>query len=81
MAEQTAPDIGDEDALRRLWTQSGILADACAQKNNVTGTLVGTAFAARDVKSISDVLNGDGTILYWGKSLTPPLKLPCTRYV
>lgn len=64
---RTAPNADDEAALGRLWTQGTIYADTCAQKHNETGTLIGTAFTARDVMSIAESIGEDGLLRYWGK--------------
>lgn len=64
---QTAPDADDAAALGQLWARGTIDANTCAQEQNVTGTLIGTAFTARDVMSIADSVGEDGLLRYWGK--------------
>jgi hypothetical protein len=64
---QTAPDADDAAALGKLWARGTIDANTCAQKHNVTGTLIGTAFTARDVMSIADSIGEDGLLRYWGE--------------
>jgi hypothetical protein len=54
-------------ALGRLWTRGAINADLCFQKSNATGSLIGTAFVARDLISVVDALGEDGMLRYWGK--------------
>jgi hypothetical protein len=54
-------------ALRRLWAQGAINSDLCFQKSNATGSLIGTAFVARDLISVVDALDGDGMLRYWGE--------------
>ncbi|RAO72438.1 uncharacterized protein BHQ10_008450 [Talaromyces amestolkiae] len=65
---QTAPDANDTAALGQLWARGTIDANTCAQKHNVTGTLIGTAFTARDVMSIAESVGEDGLLRYWGFS-------------
>jgi hypothetical protein len=54
-------------ALGRLWTQGAINSDLCFQKSNATGSLIGTAFVARDLISVVDALDEDGMLRYWGE--------------
>jgi pimeloyl-ACP methyl ester carboxylesterase len=50
------------------WELAGELADYCAQQANETGTLIGTAFTARDMMEIVDALGEDGFLRYYGWS-------------
>jgi hypothetical protein len=43
------------------------MADTCAAAQNETGTLLGTAFVARDMMRIVDALGEDGLLRFWGK--------------
>lgn len=54
-------------ALGRLWTQGAINSGLCFQKSNATGSLIGTAFVARDLISVVDALDEDGMLRYWGE--------------
>jgi hypothetical protein len=54
-------------ALGRLWTRGAINAELCLQKSNATGSLIGTAFVARDLISVVDTLGEDGMLRYWGE--------------
>jgi hypothetical protein len=54
-------------ALGRLWAQGAINSDLCFQKSNATGSLIGTAFVARDLISVVDALDEDGMLRYWGE--------------
>lgn len=71
---QTSPDANDTAALGQLWARGTIDANTCAQKHNVTGTLIGTAFTARDVMSIADSVGEDGLLRYWGKNVSKRVK-------
>lgn len=55
-------------ALGRLWTRGTINAELCFQKSKATGSLIGTAFVARDLISVVDALGEDGMLRYWGFS-------------
>jgi hypothetical protein len=54
-------------ALGRLWTRGTINAELCFQKSKATGSLIGTAFVARDLISVVDALGEDGMLRYWGE--------------
>jgi len=54
-------------ALGRLWTRGAINAELCFQKSNETGSLIGTAFVARDLISVVDAIDEDGMLRYWGE--------------
>jgi hypothetical protein len=58
-----------DDAARRLWARAGVDADLCYQRAYTNGTLVSTAFTARDMISIVDALGEDGMLRYYGKQL------------
>lgn len=46
------------------------MADTCYGAQNKTGSLIGTAFVARDMMRIVDALgDGDGMLRYWGEHL------------
>lgn len=50
------------------WEAAGVIADSCALQANETGTLIGTAFTARDMMEIVDALGEDGLLRYYGWS-------------
>lgn len=54
-------------ALGRIWARGAINAELCFQKSNATGSLIGTAFTARDLISVVDALDEDGMLRYWGE--------------
>ncbi|CAG8954495.1 hypothetical protein HYFRA_00004408 [Hymenoscyphus fraxineus] len=57
-----------DTALGRLWAKGEIFSNTCLQKANETGSLIGTAFVARDLISVVDALGEDGLLRYWGFS-------------
>ncbi|KJZ75311.1 hypothetical protein HIM_05237 [Hirsutella minnesotensis 3608] len=58
----------DEVAQGKLWTRGTIVANICAEKHNVTGTMIGTPSVARDIVSAAEALGEDGLVRYWGFS-------------
>jgi hypothetical protein len=56
-----------DTALGAQWASGQLFADTCYAANNLTGSLVGTAFIARDVMQIVDALGEDGLLRYWGE--------------
>lgn len=58
-------------ALGQIWAHSQVVGETCAKAlGNTTGTLVGTAFTARDFIRVAEALGGDGLLRYWGKLVT-----------
>lgn len=57
-----------DTALSRAWANMKVNADACAAKRADIGQFVGTAFTARDMMQVVDVLGGDGELNFWGFS-------------
>lgn len=52
----------------RLWAEAQVLAHDCGNAlANTTGSLVGTAFVARDFMKVVDALGEDGLLRYWGE--------------
>lgn len=56
-----------EVELGRQWARGKMLADACLRTQNKTGSLLSSAFVARDMIQIVDALQEDGLLRYWGK--------------
>jgi pimeloyl-ACP methyl ester carboxylesterase len=56
-----------EFAAQRLWARAGIDANLCYNRAHENGTLISTAFTARDLISIVDALGEDGMLRYYGK--------------
>lgn len=50
------------------WDLAGGVADSCYEQSNATGSLIGTAFTARDMIEIVDALGEDGLLRYYGWS-------------
>lgn len=50
------------------WETAGAIADFCSTEANETGTLIGTAFVARDMIEIVDALGEDGLLRFYGWS-------------
>jgi len=53
--------------LGRLWTQGAINSDFCFQKSNATGSLICTAFVARNLISVVDAIDKGRMLRYWGE--------------
>jgi pimeloyl-ACP methyl ester carboxylesterase len=50
------------------WAQATIWDQNCYNSQNLTGSLIGTAFVVRDMFQVLDALNEDGMLRYWGVS-------------
>ncbi|KAF3762102.1 hypothetical protein M406DRAFT_53336, partial [Cryphonectria parasitica EP155] len=50
------------------WARAGVDASHCYQNAQVNGSLVSTAFTARDLINIAEALDDDGMLRYWGFS-------------
>lgn len=57
-------DLSD-DALGAIWSKATLAAERCTGNQTVNGTLMGTAFVARDLMKVVDALNEDGMLRYW----------------
>ncbi|OIW24664.1 hypothetical protein CONLIGDRAFT_636795 [Coniochaeta ligniaria NRRL 30616] len=73
VATYSVPTFGrsSDTALGAQWANGELFADRCYAANNLTGSLIGTAFTARDVMQIVDAVNEDGQhdlLNYWGFS-------------
>ena len=60
----TAADV----AQGTLWSGSEIYAANCYEAQNKMGQFIGTAFAARDIIHVADIL-GETDVNYWGTIL------------
>ncbi|KAB5513522.1 TAP-like protein-domain-containing protein [Coniochaeta sp. 2T2.1] len=69
VAAATTPTFGraSNTALGAQWAGGKLFAETCYARNNLTGSMIGTAFIARDVMRIVDALGEDG-LRYWGFS-------------
>lgn len=59
-----------EIVARKTWAHGGAIASICAAEGNGAslGEYLGTAFAARDIQRVAEVLDDDGLIRFWGFS-------------
>ncbi|RYO93627.1 hypothetical protein DL763_004302 [Monosporascus cannonballus] len=57
-----------EFMLGRLWALADIGAHMCAERAAETGSLISTAFVARDLMRVAEALEEDGLLRYWGFS-------------
>lgn len=55
-----------EGTLGALWVRGTINAELCAQNASKIGSVLTTAFVARDMIQIVDALEEDGLLRYWG---------------
>ncbi|KAI0130387.1 TAP-like protein-domain-containing protein [Xylariales sp. AK1849] len=67
---QSPQEFGNssDTALGRLWAEGRVISDACYAQLEQIGSLVGTAFVARDMMEIVDALGEDGLLRYYGFS-------------
>jgi hypothetical protein len=70
-------DPEDTAAIGRLWGGSQVLSNACYNYPGFRekGSLVSTAFSARDLMQIVDAVESDGLLRYWGLSYRTVLGL------
>lgn len=57
-----------DEVIEEYWPENLEMAAECSEKMNETGSLIGTAFVARDMLQIVDALDEDGLLHYWGIS-------------
>jgi hypothetical protein len=70
-ASTNASDV----ALGAVWSYNELYTQRCLQNEAVNGSLVSTAFVARDFMKIVDALTlegEDGLLRYWGEFLMSP---------
>ncbi|KAG4222370.1 hypothetical protein PC116_g29156, partial [Phytophthora cactorum] len=60
------PAMASDVELGKQWAYATKLADACFRTHNKTGSLISSAFVARDMMQIVDALGEDGMLRYWG---------------
>ncbi|KAL2810536.1 TAP-like protein-domain-containing protein [Aspergillus granulosus] len=67
---QVVPSTDDELALGRLFGQTQVVANSCNSFPGFaeSGSLIGTAFGARDLMQIVDAIEDDGLLRFWGIS-------------
>ncbi|KAM3420245.1 hypothetical protein BST61_g3534 [Cercospora zeina] len=52
----------------KAWAEGGLLAERCYEAQQDTGRYLSTAFVARDLRAIAEVINDDGSLRFWGWS-------------
>ncbi|KAL4909923.1 hypothetical protein BDW74DRAFT_173401 [Aspergillus multicolor] len=62
------PSNESDVAEGELWSQETVDAEACFVTGNKNGSVMTTAFVARDLISVVDALEEDGLLRYWGLS-------------
>lgn len=60
--------------LGKTWAWASNFADTCSENASDEGSLISTAFVARDMMQIVDALDEDGLLRYWGKRKHNPMK-------
>lgn len=66
-ALNTGPSNSSDVALANLWARGAITADICYRNQKKIGSLISSAFVARDMIRIVDALGEDGLLRYYGK--------------
>ncbi|KAI2471100.1 alpha/beta-hydrolase [Annulohypoxylon bovei var. microspora] len=54
--------------LGNQWARGHMVAETCLRTQNKTGSLISSAFVARDMMQVVDALGEDGLLRYWGFS-------------
>ncbi|RDW90226.1 uncharacterized protein DSM5745_02001 [Aspergillus mulundensis] len=62
------PSNKSDVAVGELWTRGTVDAEACFEAGSKNGSVMTTAFVARDLVSVVDALEEDGLLRYWGFS-------------
>lgn len=62
-----APANESDTSVGRLWARAAADADACLEHSAKNGSVITTAFVARDLMSVVDALEEDGLLRYWGE--------------
>ena len=56
-----------EVQIGRQWARGAIDARLCKARAAKTGSLLSTAFVARDLMRVAEALEDDGLLRYWGE--------------
>jgi hypothetical protein len=56
-----------EASIAAAWESNQVVVDACATALEEFGSLIGSAYTARDMMQIVDALNEDGMLRYYGE--------------
>lgn len=71
MANSQKSGNSSDVILGSLWAEGAIIANTCYDYAEEWGSLMGTAFVARDLMTLVDAFEDDGMLRYWGKSSHP----------
>ncbi|OJJ63778.1 hypothetical protein ASPSYDRAFT_263706 [Aspergillus sydowii CBS 593.65] len=63
-----APANAPDTSVGTLWARAAADAEACLEHSAKNGSVITTAFVARDLISVVDALEEDGLLRYWGLS-------------
>lgn len=63
------PGNESDTSVGTLWARAVADAEACLEHSAKNGSVITTAFVARDLMSVVDALDEDGLLRYWGKYL------------
>tara|TARA_R110002060_G_scaffold58549_14_gene68534 strand:+ start:244 stop:648 length:405 start_codon:yes stop_codon:yes gene_type:complete len=61
------------------WITNKVFGKQCAKNAGENGTLIGTAFTARDMLQVVDALGEDGLLRYWGRYCYLPVRANLTN--
>ncbi|KAI0892441.1 alpha/beta-hydrolase [Annulohypoxylon nitens] len=62
------PSNSSDAGLGSAWARGKMVAETCLKNQNKTGSLISSAFTARDFMQVVDALGEDGMLRYWGFS-------------
>ncbi|KAI1210263.1 alpha/beta-hydrolase [Annulohypoxylon truncatum] len=62
------PSNKSDVELGNNWARGKMVAETCLKSQNKTGSLISSAFTARDMMQVVDALGEDGLLRYWGFS-------------
>jgi hypothetical protein len=68
-AQNQIPTNSSDVALGTVWAAAQLDSQACLERRESIGGLLGTAFVARDLIQVVDGLEEDGMLRYWGTYL------------
>jgi glycogen debranching enzyme len=66
MYKAIVPGNSSEGAVGMLWARGTIDGEQCVANASRVGSVLTTAFVARDMMQIVDALEEDGLLRYWG---------------
>ncbi|KAK4501104.1 hypothetical protein PRZ48_006910 [Zasmidium cellare] len=65
----TIPQVDSWSLLQnKAWQEGSVFSQLCYETQKVTGRFLSTAFVARDLLAISEAINPDGLLRFWGRS-------------